>query len=53
MGAIAAIMLIVGAGEGEALTGIQNITIIMAAPFALVMVVLCVASGEGPRTTIR
>src|SRR4051794_38765070 len=46
MGAIAAIMLIVGAGEGEALTGIQNITIIMAAPFALVMVVLCVALAK-------
>ena len=34
MGAIAAIMLIVGGGEGDALSGIQNITIIMAAPFA-------------------
>jgi choline-glycine betaine transporter len=33
-GAIAAIMLIVGGGEGDALSGIQNITIIMAAPFA-------------------
>jgi choline/carnitine/betaine transport len=46
MGAIAAIMLIVGAGEDGALTGIQNITIIMAAPFALVMVVLCVALAK-------
>ncbi|WP_214406969.1 BCCT family transporter [Pseudonocardia lacus] len=43
MGAIAAIMLIVGAGEGDALTGIQTITIISAAPFAIVMVVLCIA----------
>ncbi len=46
MGAIAAIMLIIGAGEGDALTGIQNITIIMAAPFALVMIVLCVALAK-------
>jgi choline/carnitine/betaine transport len=43
MGAIAAIMLVIGSGEGDALTGIQSITIIMAAPFAVVMVVLCVA----------
>jgi choline-glycine betaine transporter len=42
MGGIAIIMLLVGE-DGEALTGIQNITIIMAAPFALVMVLLCVA----------
>jgi choline/carnitine/betaine transport len=43
MGAIAAIMLAIGAGQDEALTGIQNITIISAAPFALVMVALCIA----------
>jgi choline/carnitine/betaine transport len=42
MGAIAIIMLLAAPGS-EALTGIQNITIIMAAPFALVMVLLCVA----------
>jgi choline-glycine betaine transporter len=41
MGAIAAIMLLVGGDD--ALTGIQNLTIIMAAPFGLVMVLLCVA----------
>ena len=46
MGAIAAIMLIIGAGKGDALTGIQNITIIMAAPFALVMVALCIALAK-------
>ncbi|HZG89599.1 MAG TPA: BCCT family transporter [Pseudonocardia sp.] len=49
MGAIAAIMLIVGAASGEednALSGIQTITIITAAPFALVMVVLCVALAK-------
>jgi choline/carnitine/betaine transport len=43
MGALAAIMLAVGAGQEDALNGIQNITIIMAAPFALVMVTLCIA----------
>ena len=42
MGAIAIIMLLVAPGS-EALTGIQNITIIMAAPFALIMMLLCVA----------
>ncbi|MBW0114640.1 BCCT family transporter [Pseudonocardia abyssalis] len=42
MGGIAIIMLIVSPGN-EALQGIQNITIIMAAPFAIVMVALCVA----------
>jgi choline/carnitine/betaine transport len=41
MGAIAAIMLLVGGDD--ALTGIQNLTIIMAVPFGLVMVLLCVA----------
>ncbi|MGD9526117.1 MAG: BCCT family transporter [Pseudonocardia sp.] len=49
MGAIAAIMLIVGGGEGTALTGIQNITIIMAAPYALIMVLLCVALAKDLR----
>jgi choline/carnitine/betaine transport len=48
MGAIAIIMLLVGR-EGEALTGIQDITIIMAAPFAVVMVVLCTALAKDLR----
>jgi choline/carnitine/betaine transport len=46
MGAIAAIMLTIGAGKDEALSGIQNITIISAAPFALVMVALCIALAK-------
>jgi choline/carnitine/betaine transport len=52
MGTIAAIMLAVGiaqAGAGEedtALAGIRDITIISAAPFALVMVALCVALAK-------
>ncbi len=36
-------MLLVGDGGGDALSGIQNITIIMALPFMLVMVLMCVA----------
>ncbi|PKW14225.1 BCCT family transporter [Saccharopolyspora spinosa] len=40
-GAVAAIMLIVG-GE-NALSGIQNMTFLASAPFAVVMVLLCVA----------
>jgi choline-glycine betaine transporter len=41
MGAIAAVMLLVGGDD--ALTGIQNLTIIMAVPFGLVMILLCIA----------
>lgn len=41
-GAVAAIMLLVGS-EGDALTGLQNLTILAAAPFALVMIGMCVA----------
>ncbi|MGI8310006.1 BCCT family transporter [Saccharopolyspora hattusasensis] len=40
-GAVAAIMLIIG-GE-NALSGIQNLTFLASAPFAVVMVLLCVA----------
>ncbi|MDA3648051.1 BCCT family transporter [Saccharopolyspora indica] len=40
-GAVAAIMLIVG-GE-DALSGIQNLTFLASAPFAVVMVLLCTA----------
>jgi choline/carnitine/betaine transport len=49
MGAIAAIMLAIGAAQAgpeeqdTALAGIRDITIISAAPFALVMVALCIA----------
>jgi choline/carnitine/betaine transport len=54
MGLIAAVMLAVGAREGaeerdSALTGIRDITIISAAPFALVMVALCVALAKDLR----
>jgi choline/carnitine/betaine transport len=50
MGAVGAIMLVVGGGEGDALSGIQNITIIMAAPFAVVMVLMCVALARDLRS---
>ncbi|AQS66464.1 BCCT family transporter [Streptomyces pactum] len=42
-GAVAAIMLLVGSGEGDALTGLQNLTILAAAPFVVVMIGMCVA----------
>ena len=47
MGSVAALMLLVGGTN--ALSGIQNITIIMAAPFVLVMVVMCVALTKDVR----
>jgi choline/carnitine/betaine transport len=37
-GAVAAVMLIIGGGGAQALTGLQNLTIVAALPFALVMV---------------
>lgn len=42
-GAVAAIMLLVGSGQGDALAGLQNLTILVAAPFVLVMLGMCVA----------
>ena len=49
-GAVAAVMLLVGSGGGTALTGLQNLTIIAAAPFVLVMIVLCVALAKDLRS---
>ncbi|MGW2328716.1 BCCT family transporter [Streptomyces sp. NPDC001700] len=40
-GGVAAVMLLVGGGGDDALTGLQNLTILVAAPFTLVMVGLC------------
>ncbi|SDY46965.1 choline/carnitine/betaine transport [Modestobacter sp. DSM 44400] len=48
MGAVAAIMLLVGGND--ALTGLQNLTIIAALPFALVMVGLAVALAKDLRS---
>ncbi|MEV0227257.1 BCCT family transporter [Streptomyces sp. NPDC050704] len=42
-GGVAAIMLLIGSGEADALTGLRNLTILAAAPFALVMIGMCVA----------
>jgi choline-glycine betaine transporter len=48
MGAVAAVMLLIGGDE--ALTGLQNLTIIAALPFALVMVGLAVALAKDVRS---
>jgi choline/carnitine/betaine transport len=48
MGAVAAVMLLVGGDE--ALTGLQNLTIIAALPFALVMVGMAVALTKDLRS---
>lgn len=42
-GAVAAIMLLIGDGSDDALTGLRNLTILVAAPFTLVMIGMCVA----------
>ncbi|WP_351230893.1 BCCT family transporter [Streptomyces sp. NPDC002133] len=42
-GAVAAVMLLVGEGMGDALAGLQNLTILVAAPFVLVMVGMCLS----------
>ncbi|TQM42508.1 choline/carnitine/betaine transport [Halopolyspora algeriensis] len=42
-GAVAAIMLVIGGGGDEALTGVQNLTFIGALPFTVVMVLMCFA----------
>jgi choline/carnitine/betaine transport len=42
-GAVGAVMLLVGGGGNDALEGLQNLTILVAAPFAVVMIGLCVA----------
>ncbi|TJZ57489.1 BCCT family transporter [Streptomyces piniterrae] len=40
-GAVAAIMLLIGGGSGDALTGLQNLTILVAVPFLVVMIAMC------------
>ncbi|WP_141578977.1 BCCT family transporter [Actinomadura sp. WMMA1423] len=47
-GGVAAIMLVVGGDE--ALSGIQNITFIGALPFAIVLILLCVALAKDVRS---
>ncbi|TQN33183.1 choline/carnitine/betaine transport [Haloactinospora alba] len=41
MGAVAAIMML--AGGNDALTGLQNLTIIVSAPFAIIIILMCFA----------
>jgi choline/carnitine/betaine transport len=43
MGAVAAIMLAIGGGGAEALTGLQDLTIVASLPFVVVMLLICVA----------
>ena len=52
MGAVAAIMLVIGSGDAldEALTGLQQITIVAAVPFVLIMVGLCVSLWKDLQT---
>ncbi|MEK8173194.1 BCCT family transporter [Streptomyces sp. M19] len=40
-GAVAAVMLLIGDGGADALTGLRNLTILVAAPFAVVMIAMC------------
>ncbi|WP_173265867.1 BCCT family transporter [Streptomyces pacificus] len=42
-GAVAAVMLLIGGGKGDALAGLQNLTILVAAPFLAVMIAMCFA----------
>lgn len=42
-GAVAAVMLLIGGGGDTALTGLKNLTILVAVPFTLVMIGMCVA----------
>ncbi|KAA5834971.1 BCCT family transporter [Saccharopolyspora hirsuta] len=49
-GAVAAVMLIVGGGSDNALTGLQNLTIIVAAPFTVVIVALCASLAKDLRS---
>ncbi|MFG2755896.1 BCCT family transporter [Streptomyces wuyuanensis] len=42
-GAVAAVMLLIGGGKGDALAGLQNLTILVAAPFLVVMIAMCFA----------
>ncbi|MCH6161802.1 BCCT family transporter [Streptomyces marispadix] len=42
-GAVAAIMLLIGGGGATALNGLKNLTILVAVPFTIVMVGMCIA----------
>ncbi|MEV6655341.1 BCCT family transporter [Streptomyces sp. NPDC051219] len=42
-GGVAAVMLLVGEGKGDALAGLQHLTILVAAPFVFVMIGMCMS----------
>ncbi|MEP7763227.1 BCCT family transporter [Sanguibacter sp. 26GB23] len=50
MGAVAAIMLAIGGGGAEALTGLQNLTVVASLPFVLVMLLITFALWKDLRT---
>jgi choline/carnitine/betaine transport len=50
MGAVAAIMLAIGGGGTEALTGLQNLTVVASLPFVIVMLLACYALWSELRT---
>ena len=50
MGGVSIVMLLAGGGSGDALSGLQNLTIIVAAPFAVVMIGLCWSLWRDLRT---
>jgi choline/carnitine/betaine transport len=50
MGGVAIVMLLSGSDGGNALSGLQNLTIIVAAPFAVVMIGLCWSLWRDLRT---
>ena len=48
-GAVGAVMLMIGGGGDEALTGLKNLTILVAVPFTVVMIGLCIALSKDLR----
>ncbi|WP_150308782.1 BCCT family transporter [Planctomonas psychrotolerans] len=50
MGAVAAIMLAIGGGGAEALTGLQNLTIVASLPFVVIMLLIAFALWKELRT---
>ncbi|MGY1437298.1 BCCT family transporter [Streptomyces reniochalinae] len=48
-GAVGAIMLMIGGGGDEALEGLKNLTILVAVPFTVVMIGLCIALSKDLR----
>nr|WP_309237987.1 BCCT family transporter [Streptomyces albidus (ex Kaewkla and Franco 2022)] len=48
-GAVAAIMLLIGGGGATALNGLKNLTILVAVPFTVVMVGMCIALTQDLR----